>query len=187
MDEAATIMQRMVRDANAPGRAHREELPMTTAVTPDVRAHAALGALASRLVDVESLPWQPTRHPGVEVKTLLFDRASGLVTALTRMAPGSVLPDHEHVRIEQTFVLEGHLVDRDGPDAGLECRAGQFVWRPAGSRHSAWSPRGGVFLAMFQSPNRFIQADGRTTDMAGADWHSLWGEVHEGSAQRVAG
>jgi anti-sigma factor ChrR (cupin superfamily) len=159
---------------------------MTTAVTPQASAHAALGALASRLVDVDALPWQPTRHPGVEVKTLLFDRASGLVTALTRMAPGAVLPDHEHVRIEQTFVLEGHLVDRDGPDEGLECRAGQFVWRPAGSRHTAWSPRGGLFLALFQIPNRFFEADGRITDMAGVDWQSLWGAVIEPAPGTVA-
>ena len=158
---------------------------MTTAVTPDVKAHAALAPLASRLVDVESLPWQKTRYPGIEVKTLLFDRASGLVTSLTRMAPGTVLPDHEHVRIEQTFVLEGHLVDRSGPDAGIECKAGQFIWRPAGSRHSAWSPNGGVFLAFFQIPNRFFGADGRTTDMAGADWDALWGGVHERSVERV--
>jgi anti-sigma factor ChrR (cupin superfamily) len=151
---------------------------MTTAVSPDVKAHATLAPLASRLVDLDSLPWQKTRYPGIEIKTLLFDRASGLVTSLTRMAPGATLPDHEHVRIEQTFVLEGHLVDRSGPDEGLECKAGQFVWRPAGSRHSAWSPNGGTFLAMFQIPNKFFHSDGRVTDMAGTDWESLWGVVH---------
>ena len=151
---------------------------MTTAITPDMKAHAKLGPLASRLVDVAEMPWQPSRYPGIEFKTLLFDRANGLVTSLMRMAPGSVLPDHEHVRIEQTFVLEGHLVDRSGPDEGMECKDGQFIWRPAGSRHSAWSPNGGTFLAMFQIPNKFFQADGRVTDMAGADWDSLWGAVH---------
>lgn len=148
---------------------------MTTAVTPDVQAHATLAPLASRLVDVESLPWQKTRFPGVEVKTLMFDRATGLVTSLTRMAPGTVLPDHEHVKIEQTFVLEGHLIDQSGLDEGIECKAGQFIWRPAGSRHSAWSPHGGLFLAFFQIPNRFFQPDGRITDMAGVDWESVWG------------
>jgi hypothetical protein len=77
-------------------------------------------------------------------------------------------------------VLEGHLVDQSGPDAGVECKAGQFIWRPAGSRHSAWSPNGGLFLAFFQIPNRFFQPDGRTTDMAGVDWDSLWGALQEG-------
>ena len=32
-------------------------------------------------------------------------------------------------------------------------------------------------LAMFQVPNKFFEADGRVTDMSGADWVSLWGEV----------
>ena len=148
---------------------------MTTAVTPHVSAHAALAPLGSRLVDVDALDWHPTRFEGIVVKPLLFDRASGLATSLVRMAPGSVLPEHEHVAIEQTWVIEGHLVDQTGPDTGIECTAGQFIWRPAGSRHSAWSPKGGLFLAMFQMPNRFFETDGRETDMAGQEWAATWG------------
>jgi len=154
---------------------------MTTAVTPKVEQHASLGPLASRLVDVEALPWQATRFPGVEVKPLLFDRRSGLASTLMRMAPGSELPDHEHVLIEQTWVLEGHLVDKSGADAGIECKAGQFIWRPAGSRHSAHSPNGGLMLAFFQIPNRFFESDGRVVDMAGADWESVWGRTFAGT------
>ena len=158
---------------NAPSP-HRNQA-MTIAITPNVPSHAGLAPLASRLVDVEALPWQPTRFAGVEVKPLLVDRASGLVSSLIRMAPGSRLPDHEHVLIEQTWVLEGHLVDDRGPDEGIECKAGQFIWRPAGSRHSAWSPRGGLLLGFFQVPNKFFEADGRVLDMGGADWQSIWG------------
>ena len=110
-------------------------------------------ALASRFVDVERLPWERTRYPGIEQKTLLVEKETGLLTALMRMAPGARLPDHEHVKIEQTYVLEGKLVDREGPDAGLTVGAGDFVWRPAGSRHVAWCPEGGLMLAMFQVPN----------------------------------
>ena len=152
----------------------------TTVQTPSVMGHAEPGLLASRLVDVQALPWQATRFAGIEFKPLLFDRASGLASSLMRMAPGSVLPEHEHVLIEQTWVLEGHLVDRTGPDTGLECKAGQFIWRPAGSRHSAWSPNGGLFLAMFQIPNKFHDVPGKVTDMAGTDWDSLWGKVTTG-------
>ncbi len=50
---------------------------------------------------------------------------TGLVTALMRFAPGAVLPDHEHVEIEQTYVREGKLVDKDGPAAGLEVGPGR--------------------------------------------------------------
>jgi anti-sigma factor ChrR (cupin superfamily) len=135
--------------------------------------HTTLDSLASRFVDVERLPWEKTAYAGIEQKTLLFDRDTGLVTALMRMAPGARLPDHEHVKIEQTYVLEGSLRCPEG-----ECRAGQFVWRPAGSRHEAWAgPQGGVFLAMFQIPNKFFQPDGRETDFLGNDWTRSWGHA----------
>jgi anti-sigma factor ChrR (cupin superfamily) len=157
--------------------ARNEAIDMTTAVTPKAATHAGLGPLASRLVDVDALPWQTTRFGGIEIKPLLFDRKSGLATSLMRMAPGSELPEHEHVLIEQTWVLEGHLVDNSGPDQGIECKAGQFIWRPAGSRHSACSPDGCLILAFFQIPNRFFEDDGRVVDMAGADWESIWGSA----------
>ncbi len=129
--------------------------------------------LASRFVDVDSLSWQKTAYPGVEAKTLLFDRASGVATLLMKFAPGARLPDHEHVLIEQTYVLEGSLVCGEG-----ECKAGEFVWRPAGSRHEAWGgPEGGLMLAMFQIPNKFFERDGRVTDQHGQDWESVWGEA----------
>lgn len=142
-----------------------------TAVTPQAVNHSGLDDLASRFVDVEALPWQQSPFPGVEFKTLLVDEQSGLLTALLRMAPGATLPDHEHVRIEQTFVLEGRLVDADG-----EVTAGNFVWRPAGSRHAAHTPEGGLMLAFFIRPNRFFGGDGSTTDMLGRDYETVWGE-----------
>ena len=109
------------------------------------------------------------------MKTLLFDPKSGLATMLMKMEPGAVLPDHEHVLIEQTYVLEGSLVDKEGPDAGTEVGPGEFVWRPAGSRHVAWAPKGGTFIAMFQIPNKFFEQDGRVVDASGKDWESVWG------------
>ena len=30
-------------------------------------------------------------------------------------------------------------------------------------------------LAIFQVPNKFFEADGRVTDISGADWDSVWG------------
>ena len=124
-----------------------------SAITPKAAHSAELPPLASRFVSVAALPWEPTRHPGVETRTLLADPATGLLTVLTRMAPGAKLPDHEHVRIEQTYVLEGEIHCGEGA-----CRAGDFVWRPAGSRHEAWGgPEGCLALAMFQAPNRFFE------------------------------
>ena len=124
-----------------------------------------------------AMPWQKTRFAGCEFKPLMVDPKSGLATLLFRMAPGAILPDHEHVLIEQTYVLEGSLVDKEGPDAGTEVGPGEFVWRPAGSRHTAWSPKGGTFIAIFQIPNKFYEQDGRVTDSAGKDWSQAWGHL----------
>ena len=112
--------------------------------------HAALAALSSRYVQVDELPWQATRFPGIHIKVLMEDAATGLQTVLTRMAPGATLTDHEHVELEQSWVLEGSLVDHEG-----EVTAGNYVWRPAGSRHSASAPNGALVLGFFLKPNRF--------------------------------
>jgi len=141
-----------------------------TGKTPNAKNHEGLSELASRFVDVHELPWEKTRYPGIETKTLLIDKQSGLLTALLRMAPGARLPDHEHVMIEQTFMIEGALVDDDGV-----CTAGNYVWRPAGSRHQAWSPNGGLMLAMFQVPNKFFEEGGDIVDVLGQEWESAWG------------
>jgi hypothetical protein len=113
---------------------------------------AVSAELASRFVDVPGLPWEKTRFPGIEQKTLLIDKATGLLTALMKM---------------------GSLVCPEG-----ECRAGQFVWRPAGSRHIAWAgPQGGLFLGIFQVPNKFFETDGRVTDALSNDWEASWGKA----------
>jgi anti-sigma factor ChrR (cupin superfamily) len=106
--------------------------------------------LASRFVDVGNTPWQKTELPGIEMK-LLFKDDSGRSTILFKMAPGAVVPLHEHTDIEQTYILEGSLVDDQGA-----CTAGNFVWRPAGNTHVAHSPDGAVFLSVFLKPNKFL-------------------------------
>jgi len=121
------------------------------AVTPNFKPHESLHGLASRYVSVADVPWTPTRHKGVEMKALMEDKSTGLLTALVRFAPGSTLPDHEHVEIEQSYILEGELTDAEGT-----CKAGDFVWRPAGSRHDAHAPKGALVLAFFLKPNKFF-------------------------------
>src|SRR6201997_1327547 len=132
-----------------------------------ITAKAQKSEQHSHVVRPANMEWQPTRFPGCEVKTLLFDRDSGLVTALMKFAPGAILPDHEHVKIEQTYVLEGKLVDKEGPAKDLTVGPGEFVGREAGSRHVACTPEGGLMLAMFQIPNKFYEQDGRITDISG--------------------
>jgi anti-sigma factor ChrR (cupin superfamily) len=107
--------------------------------------------LRSRYLDVQSLSWVPTRFPGIDQKVLYEDKETGLLTVLFRWAPGAFLPLHEHVALEQTFVLEGAFEDDEGV-----CTAGNYVWRPAGSRHVARSSGGCILLAFFLKPNVFL-------------------------------
>src|SRR3970282_956691 len=116
--------------------------------TPNAKNHAALPPLASRFVEVGALPWEKTVFPGVEQKTLLIDRDSGLLTVLLKMAPGAKLPDHEHVLIEQTYLLSGTLVCGEGT-----VTAANFVWLRAGSRHEAWAgPEGNLSITCSRFP-----------------------------------
>lgn len=124
------------------------------AVTPGLAGQETLKPLESRYVDVESLPWKPTPTPGIDMKILLIDEDTGMMTALFRWEPGTELARHEHVEIEQTYVLSGSLVDEEG-----EALEGQFVWRPAGNRHIARSPNGALVICFFLKPNKFLDGD----------------------------
>lgn len=117
----------------------------------DLKAYSS-GDLASRYVDVDSLEWKATPTPGIDMKVLLDVPETGLLTALFRWAPGTRLPLHEHVEIEQTYVLSGSIVDDEG-----EVREGNYVWRPKGNRHIASSPNGALVISFFLKPNRFLE------------------------------
>src|SRR5215813_1965779 len=130
-----------------------EDLPMT-ATTPFLKHEEKLARLASRYVEVESLPWKPTPCPGIDMKSLLEDTDTGLMTALFRWQRGAELALHEHVEVEQTFVIEGSLVDEES-----EVTAGNYVWRPKGNRHTARSPKGALVLSMFLKPNIFLTGE----------------------------
>ena len=111
-------------------------------------------APGSVFVDVEKLDWQPTQFPGVMMKPLWQDETGDAFTALFRLEPGARLPRHRHAAVEQTFVLEGSLVDDEGT-----CTAGNFVWRRSGSVHEAHSPDGCLSIGVFQKSNEFLDEE----------------------------
>ena len=110
------------------------------AVTPKAQKSADQH---SHVVRPANMEWQKTRFAGCEVKTLLFDRETGLVTALMRLAPGAVLPDHEHVKIEQTYMLEGTLVDKKARPPGSRSRPASSSGASRGVGTSRGHPRAG--------------------------------------------
>jgi anti-sigma factor ChrR (cupin superfamily) len=106
--------------------------------------------LQSHYVAASALPWQPTAFDGIEMKVLYADD-EGRSTILFRMAPGAIVPLHEHTALEQTYILEGSLEDSEG-----RCGPGDFVWRPGGNVHVARAPAGAMFISVFTRPNRFF-------------------------------
>ncbi len=71
----------------------------------------------------------------------------GKLIEVSQLSPGSGIPAHVHEDLEQTFVLEGSLVDDEG-----ECTAGNFVIRAKGSRHAPTAPNGCTMLVFFLKP-----------------------------------
>jgi anti-sigma factor ChrR (cupin superfamily) len=106
--------------------------------------------LRSQYVDPEEMDWQPSAFEGIETKVLWSDPESGRSTILFKLAPGAVVPPHEHADVEQTWVISGTFEDHEGV-----ALPGHYIWRPGGSRHSARSVDGAVILSMFSAPNRF--------------------------------
>jgi anti-sigma factor ChrR (cupin superfamily) len=115
------------------------------------RTESALADLASRYVDVANMPWIDTA-PGNKMKVLMHDPKTGMLTILTKIAPGCGIPEHVHEDLEQTLILEGSLVDHEG-----ECTAGNFVIRPKGSRHAPTAPNGCTMLVFFMKPTSALR------------------------------
>ena len=107
--------------------------------------------LQSHYINSSEMDWKDSEFPGISMKILFADEESGMSTILFKMEPGAVVPPHEHTALEQTYVLSGSLEDAEG-----KATEGNFVWRPAGNTHTAYSPNGAVILSLFMKPNRFF-------------------------------
>jgi anti-sigma factor ChrR (cupin superfamily) len=123
----------------------------TTAQATTAQAQM-LGALASRFIETDSVPWIET-GPGNKMKVIYHDPASDMLTILSKLDPGAGIPAHVHEDLEQTFVLEGSLVDDEG-----ECTAGNFVIRAKGSRHAPTAPAGCTMLVFFLKPTAALKS-----------------------------
>jgi len=111
----------------------------------------SLDALASRFIATDSVPWVET-SPGNKMKVIYHDPATDMLTILARLEPGAGIPPHVHEDLEQTYVLEGSLVDEEG-----ECTAGNFVIRAKGSRHAPKAPNGCTMLVFFMKPTEGLK------------------------------
>ena len=112
---------------------------------------ASLAALASRFIDTDTVPWIENA-PGHKSKVIYYDPKTELLTIISKLEPGAGIREHTHEDMEQTYVLEGSLVDDEG-----ECTAGNFVIRAKGSRHSPKAPNGCTMLVFFLKPTAVLK------------------------------
>lgn len=81
-------------------------------------------------MDLDAIPWQPTRYDGIAVHFYQSDAQTKRVLALIRMEPGCGYPPHKHRAAEEVLVLRGGYRDELG-----EYRAGQVVRYEGGTEH----------------------------------------------------
>ena len=83
---------------------------------------------------------------------IYYDPITDMLTILSKLEPGARIPPHTHEDLEQTYVLEGSLLDDEG-----ECTAGNFVIRAKGSRHSPTAPKGCTMIVFFLKPTAVLK------------------------------
>ena len=71
---------------------------------------------------------------------------------LYRMEPGSQSFAHEHMGLEQFYVIEGELIDNDG----TVYRPGDLVCLDEGTQHSSTSPDGCLLVVHIEAPEKPI-------------------------------
>lgn len=96
--------------------------------------------------------WTPLRLPGVSVKLLREDRATGASTALVRFEPGARFPAHNHPAGEEIFVVEGDF--RVGPH---DLRAGDYLYTPPEGKHAASTVGGCLVLVTLPKPVEILR------------------------------
>ena len=107
------------------------------------------------LAQAADLPWQPGPYPGVELKFLHRNEATGGVVVLRRFAPGVTVPAHVHPDAsEWAWVLSG-----EWQESGVTYGPGTLFFAPKGTVHGPHYARGEVVsLTFFDGPLTVLPA-----------------------------
>ena len=143
-------------EAEPPARVRAELLATVSKWVPEQTGESVptrdLGQFVSILASEGK--WRELRE-GVLLKLLHLDEATGIATSLVRMLPGTALPCHQHIGVEQFLVIEG-----DCNVAGQKLTPGDYHRAEAGSIHeSTYTVDGTLFLLI--APERYEVLDAR--------------------------
>jgi anti-sigma factor ChrR (cupin superfamily) len=140
-----------------PSSTVRDELIARLRTPDSVRTGDASRAVAAdqfmSILAVEG-EWRDIQE-GVRLKRLYVDQKTGIATSLVRMMPGTALPVHQHLGVEQFFVIEG-----DCNVAGQTLGSGDYHRAEAGSTHETTYTTGGTLFLLI-APERYAVLDAR--------------------------
>lgn len=85
--------------------------------------------------------------PGVHVKHLRVDAATGMESTLWRLDAGAHIPAHDHGDDEECLVLEGNIRQN-----GIDYGRGDYLHALAGSRHARMDAPHGALLMIRSQP-----------------------------------
>jgi anti-sigma factor ChrR (cupin superfamily) len=133
-----------VADQEPPARVRTELLARTGKSDSEPAIAGVRNTDANRVASVLASEgeWEEPQS-GVLLKRLYVDETTGIVTSLVRMMPGTGLPPHQHLGVEQFFVLEG-----DCYVAGQRLVAGDYHRAEAGTIHESTYTVDGTLLLL---------------------------------------
>lgn len=101
------------------------------------------------ITQAKDAAWQPGPYPGVELKLLRRDAATGGVTVLRKFSAGTTVPAHVHPQASETaYVLAG-----EWDESGTVYGPGTCFFAPRGERHGPHHARTEVIsLTFFDGP-----------------------------------
>jgi anti-sigma factor ChrR (cupin superfamily) len=105
----------------------------------------------SVLVRASQVEWRSAGVPGVMMKTLFVDKATGNVTSLLKVEPGAIYPAHRHAGTEHTYVIDGDVIFNDH-----ELDTGDYEVAMAASDHSSVTTREGCLLLLIHNQHEGI-------------------------------
>ncbi|HJQ24833.1 MAG TPA: cupin domain-containing protein [Blastocatellia bacterium] len=115
------------------------------------KAFASAGTFVSRHADEDG--WQRWDE-GIFYKPLFIDETTGQMTSLVRMRPGTALPPHEHLGVEQFLIIEG-----DCNVCGERLGPGDYHRALGGSIHeTTYTETGTTFLLVAPAEYRILEA-----------------------------
>ena len=140
-------------DEQPPARVRAELLARLDQSGSAQRQTATKTSNANKFVSILASEGVWQEQNGIQFKRLYVDKTTGIATTLVRMPPGSALPIHQHLGVEQFFVIEG-----DCNVGGQKLVAGDYHRAEAGTIHeTTYTVDGTLFLLI--APERYEVLD----------------------------